>query len=101
MPRIVLTENMIKALKRGLAGWDTTFPRPNDYNKKDSGVNYGRPKDIVRNTRKSTTKDLLALNIPKNTPKGSPADLQRRVVAHELKKRDQPYLKPEHKTKKG
>lgn len=100
---IVLTENMKKALKsikRGLKGWDTTFPRLNDYNTKGSGVNYGRPKDVVKNVKSSSTSRLIDLSRGK-APKGSPADLQVRAAAHELKKRDQPYLKPEYRTKKG
>lgn len=87
---IVLTENMKKALKsisRGLKGWDTTFPRQNDLNKRDSGINYGRPHEIMKNVGNSETSFLRSTANRKDVTKGSPADLQSRLAARELRRR--------------
>lgn len=85
MTKFVLTENMKKALKsigRGLKGWDTTFPRL------DHGrVHYGRPKDIQHNVNKSTTSFLKSTAGRSDVTKGSPADLQSRLAARELRRR--------------
>lgn len=73
---------MIKNVKRGLKGWPSAGIEPKEANK-------DRPKDVVRRA-KQIAKDnpKMASNIAKSeTNKGSPADLQRRVIQKALTKK--------------
>ena len=73
---------MIKNVKRGLKGWPSAGLEPKEANK-------DRPKDVVRRA-KQIAKDnpKMATNIANSkTNKGSPADLQRRVIQKALSKK--------------
>lgn len=81
------TFDPIKSFKRGASGWDTTFPRFNDLNDVSKGINYGRPKDIRRNTRTQSDEFLHSIHKRHVPNPDSPAGLQQRVARNELERR--------------
>jgi hypothetical protein len=79
--------SLAKSLKRGMDGWDTTFPRFNDLNDPSKGINHGRPKEVVRNTRNHSDKFLYSIHKITGLNPDSPAGLQQRVARNELERR--------------
>lgn len=88
---VATVKKAIKSVKRGMSGWDAKAVGPN-------GEKLGDPKDLIKRQKEMTDDQLKAMHATihkdidnrsrfmKQT-KGSPGDLQTRVVDREIKKR--------------
>jgi len=71
-------EGLVKTIKRGMAGWGA------------GGFDKDKPKDVINRVKGQDTYVLKKLSDPAaRKGKGSPAELQQKVISRELKKRGQ------------